>query len=181
MKPMDSLSEKRLYRDLILQENGKAVKNSNPAREFMGTAYNRILDITFSVNGARAANSDRISKSPFLIAVRFPVIPLLSFLFNMIRLNQDEQRKRDSKAVAKWATQEIHFNLQSSDSAALSRQVQSYKVNYNVGGEQFEDTKQALLEQRAALTGEITTTSRDVGHFEHEVERMTAEVTQTSE
>ncbi|WAR05748.1 hypothetical protein MAR_021117 [Mya arenaria] len=57
----------------------------------------------------------------------------------------------------------------------------SYKVNYDVGGEQFEDTKQALLERRAALTGEITTTLRDVGHFEHEVERITAEVAETEQ
>ncbi|XP_052806551.1 uncharacterized protein LOC128235797 [Mya arenaria] len=57
--------------------------------------------------------------------------------------------------------------------------LQSYKVNDDVGAEQFEDTKQALLEQRAVLTREITITLRDVGHFEHEVERITSEVTQT--
>ncbi|XP_052271352.1 probable ubiquitin carboxyl-terminal hydrolase FAF-X [Dreissena polymorpha] len=54
-----------------------------------------------------------------------------------------------------------------------------YRVNYGVGGEQFEETKCALLERRAALSGEVTTTLRDVGHFEHEVERITAEVTET--
>lgn len=52
-------------------------------------------------------------------------------------------------------------------------------MNYGVGGEQFEETKCALLERRAALSGEVTTTLRDVGHFEHEVERITAEVTET--
>ncbi|WAR06599.1 hypothetical protein MAR_021968, partial [Mya arenaria] len=82
----------------------------------------------------------------------------------------------------------MHFNLQSSHSAALDPEklkvksktsAPNYKVNYDVGGEQFENTKEALLERRAALTGEITTTLRDVGHFEHEVERITAEVAAT--
>ncbi|WAR06421.1 HARB1-like protein [Mya arenaria] len=67
---------------------------------------------------------------------------------------------RESKLMRQlqeWTTQEMHFNLQSSISAAL------YPEKYKV----------------AALTGEITTTLRDVGNFEHEVERITAEVTQT--
>ncbi|WAR06212.1 hypothetical protein MAR_021581 [Mya arenaria] len=93
-----------------------------------------------------------------------------------------------ARQLHEWTTQEMHFNLQSSHSAALDPEklkvksktsVPSYKVNYDVGGKQFEDSKQALLERRAALTGEITTTLRDVGHFEHEVERITAEVAET--
>ncbi|WAR06213.1 hypothetical protein MAR_021582 [Mya arenaria] len=95
-----------------------------------------------------------------------------------------------ARQLQEWTTQEMHFNLQSSHSAALDPEklkvksktsAPSYKVNYDVGGEQFEDTKQALLERRAALTGEITTTLRDVGHFEHEVERITAEVAETEQ
>ncbi|XP_052804766.1 HAUS augmin-like complex subunit 5 isoform X3 [Mya arenaria] len=137
----------------------------------------------------------------------------------LTKMNRESELARQ---LQEWTTQEMHFNLQSSHSAALDPEklkvlckgpgaaiwqwvtqhvkstetvktvngnlafksktsAPSYKVNYDVGGEQFEDTKQALLERRAALTGEITTTLRDVGHFEHEVERITAEVAETEQ
>ncbi|XP_052803664.1 uncharacterized protein LOC128233849 isoform X1 [Mya arenaria] len=127
-------------------------------------------------------------------------------MFDQTKMNRESELARQ---LQEWTTQEMHFNLQSSHSAALDPEklkvlckgpgaaiwqwvtqhvkstdksktsAPSYKVNYDVGGEQFENTKQALLERRAALTGEITTTLRDVGHFEHEVERITAEVAAT--
>ncbi|XP_052804227.1 uncharacterized protein LOC128234194 isoform X3 [Mya arenaria] len=138
-------------------------------------------------------------------------------MFDQTKMNRESELARQ---LQEWTTQEMHFNLQSSHSAALdpeklkvlckgpgaaiwqwvTQHVKStetvktvndnlafksktsapnYKVNYDVGGEQFENTKEALLERRAALTGEITTTLRDVGHFEHEVERITAEVAAT--
>ncbi|XP_053388377.1 uncharacterized protein LOC128551513, partial [Mercenaria mercenaria] len=56
---------------------------------------------------------------------------------------------------------------------------QSYRVKYGESGEQFEQTKHDLLDRRAALSGEITTTLRDIGHLEHEVERITTDISET--
>lgn len=52
-------------------------------------------------------------------------------------------------------------------------------MKYGESGKQFEQTKHDLLDRRAALSGEITTTLKDIGHLEHEVERITTDISET--
>lgn len=56
---------------------------------------------------------------------------------------------------------------------------QPYKVQYGENEGRFEDTKCDLLSKRAAISGEITTNLRDIGHLEYEIERITKEIAET--
>ena len=56
-----------------------------------------------------------------------------------------------------------------------------YQVRYGTGSETFSEDTEVLLRKRAALTGEVTATLRDIGHFEHEVARITGEVEEAGE
>lgn len=52
-------------------------------------------------------------------------------------------------------------------------------MKYGADGKQYEESKCALLDRRAALKGEITTVLRDIGLLEREVDRITAEIAET--
>ena len=52
-------------------------------------------------------------------------------------------------------------------------------MKYEAGGKQFEETKCTLLDRRAALSREVTTVLRDIGHLEHEVEKISGDISQT--
>jgi hypothetical protein len=56
---------------------------------------------------------------------------------------------------------------------------QSYRVKYGEKENQYEQTKHDLLAKRASLSGEITTTLRDIGHLEHEIDRITTDISET--
>ncbi|XP_060563500.1 HAUS augmin-like complex subunit 5 [Ruditapes philippinarum] len=56
---------------------------------------------------------------------------------------------------------------------------QSYRVKYGEKESQYEQTKHDLLAKRASLSGEITTTLRDIGHLEHEIDRITTDISET--
>ena len=54
-----------------------------------------------------------------------------------------------------------------------------YKVRYGDKGDNYDDNIGNLLKRRVELTGEITSTLRDVGILKHDIERLSTDITET--
>ncbi|KAL4229160.1 spindle assembly [Mactra antiquata] len=92
--------------------------------------------------------------------------------------------KGPNAAIWKWVTSHVRSTETVKTvrgNLALKRKTsqQPYTVNYGESKDQYDDTKSSLISKKSSLLGEITTTLRDIGHLEYEVERITKEISET--